>query len=80
MHKSLDESEFRPGSTTDYGVSCPGASEKFICHVLATLASSFLIDFSSFLQLTRTTFRNMATSDHELQLVAVERLKITRKS
>ena len=23
IHKSLDEFEIRPGSTTDYGVSCP---------------------------------------------------------
>ena len=23
MHKSLDDFEFRPDSTTDYGVSCP---------------------------------------------------------
>ena len=23
MHKVLDEYEFRPGRTTDYGVSCP---------------------------------------------------------
>ena len=28
MHNILDEFEFRPGLTTDYGVSCPWASEK----------------------------------------------------
>ena len=28
-HKILDEFEFRPGRTTDYGVSCPWASKKF---------------------------------------------------
>ena len=28
MHKSLDEFEFRPDPTTDYGVSCPLASKK----------------------------------------------------
>ena len=27
MHKSLDEFEFRPDPTTDYGVSCPSASK-----------------------------------------------------
>ena len=27
MHKSLDEFEFRPDPTTDYGVSCPWASK-----------------------------------------------------
>ena len=28
MHNILDEFEFRPDLTTDYGVSCPWASEK----------------------------------------------------
>ena len=28
MHNILDEVEFRPDLTTDYGVSCPLASEK----------------------------------------------------
>ena len=28
MHNILDEFEFRPDLTTDYGVSCPLASEK----------------------------------------------------
>ena len=28
IHKSLDEFEFRPDPTTDYGVSCPWASKK----------------------------------------------------
>ena len=28
MHNILDEFEFRPDWTTDYGVSCPWASEK----------------------------------------------------
>ena len=28
MHNILDEFEFRPDQTTDYGVSCPLASEK----------------------------------------------------
>ena len=28
MHNILDEFEFRPDRTTDYGVSCTGASEK----------------------------------------------------
>ena len=29
MHKISDEFEFRPDRTTDYGVSCPWASEIF---------------------------------------------------
>ena len=28
MHNILDELKFRPDLTTDYGVSCPWASEK----------------------------------------------------
>ena len=28
MHKSLDEFEFRPDPTTEYGVSCPSALKK----------------------------------------------------
>ena len=28
MHNILDEFEFRPDLTTDYGISCPWASEK----------------------------------------------------
>ena len=28
MHNILDEFEFQPDLTTDYGVSCPWASEK----------------------------------------------------
>ena len=28
MHNILDEFEFRPDQTSDYGVSCPRASEK----------------------------------------------------
>ena len=28
MHNILDDFEFRPDQTTDYGVSCPWASEK----------------------------------------------------
>ena len=29
MYKISNEFEFRPDRTTDYGVSCPGASKKF---------------------------------------------------
>ena len=33
MHKILDEFEFQPDPTTDYGVSCPWASKKFPVHL-----------------------------------------------
>ena len=49
MHESLDEFEFRQDPTTDYGVSCPWASEKSMYNVVnTTVAPSFLIEFSSF--------------------------------
>ena len=55
MHQSLDEFEFQPDPTTDYGVSCPWASEISMYNVFNTLAPSFLIGASSFLQVRRTT-------------------------
>ena len=36
----------------DFGVSCPGASENVMNNVVTTLAPSFLIGSSSFLQAT----------------------------
>ena len=42
MHESLDEFEIRQDPTTDYGVSCPWASEKAMYNVVNTLAPSFL--------------------------------------
>ena len=48
MHKILDEIEFWPGQTTDYGVSCPGVSKKFPIDLLMGKwylhASSFIFD------------------------------------
>ena len=59
MHKTSDEFEFRPGQTTDYGVSCPWASKKFPIDLLwenavSMLACLFLIKSSSKLLVTRT--------------------------
>ena len=53
MHESLNEFEIRPDTTTDSGVNCPWASEKLMYNVVNTLAPSFLIVSSSFLQVTR---------------------------
>ena len=50
MHKISDEFEFRPGRTTDYGVSCPWASKIFPMwnHIImgkcCLHASSFIFD------------------------------------
>ena len=53
MHESLDEFKFRLDTTTNFRVICPCASEKLMFNV-STLAPSFLIGSSSYLQVTRT--------------------------
>ena len=81
MHKILDEFDFRQDSKSDYGVSCPWASEKSMFNVVNTLAPSFLIESSSFLQVTRTTINSGLSSKLTLigpctvELAALERLK-----
>ena len=55
MHISMDEVEFKPDPTTDCRVTCPLESKKSIYNAVNTLAPSFLIGSSSFLQVTRTT-------------------------
>ena len=56
-HKVLNAFEFRPHPTTDYGVSCPLASEKSMFYAVSTLVPSFLIGSSSFLPVIRTTIK-----------------------
>ena len=41
MQESLNEFKTQPGSTTDYGVTCPKLSEKSMYNALNTLALSF---------------------------------------
>ena len=43
MLKCLNEFEFRPDLTTDYGIICPRASINSPYNLVATLAPSFLI-------------------------------------
>ena len=71
MHKSLDEFKFQPDTTTNSRVICPCASEKLLYNV-KTLAPSFLIGSSSFLQVTRTTIKSLKSSkfDQILPLTA----------
>ena len=52
MHKSMDEFRFQSDLTTDCGVNCPIVSEKSMYNVVNTLAPSFFIGSSSFLQVT----------------------------
>ena len=54
-HESLDEFKFRPDTDTNTRVICPCASEKLLYNVVSTLAPSFLIGSSSYLQVTRTS-------------------------
>ena len=62
MHESLDEFEFWQDPTTDYGVSCSWAPEKPMYNVVNTLAPSFLIESSSFMQVRRTTIISQMNS------------------
>ena len=62
MHESLDAFKFQPDTTTDSRVICPCGSEKLIYNVVNTLAPSFLIGSSSFLQVTRTTIKSWTSS------------------
>ena len=58
MHESLNEFKFRQDTTTNSRVICPCASEILLYNVVNTLAPSFLIGSSSFLQVTRTTIKS----------------------
>ena len=65
MHKSLDEIKFRPHTITNFGVICPCASEKFMYNVVNTLAPSFLIGSSSFLQIVTTAIKSQMSSQFD---------------
>ena len=62
MRESLDEFEFQPDTATNSRVICPCASEKLMYNVVNTLAPSFLIGSSSFLQVRRTTIKSRQSS------------------
>ena len=54
MHESLDEFQFGLDTSSDSRVICPWASEKSMYNVVNTLAPSFLMGSSLFLQIRRT--------------------------
>ena len=56
IHKSLDELEFREDFFSNFGVSCPWASEKSMNNIVTTLVASFLIGSPFSLQI-RTTIK-----------------------
>ena len=62
MHESLDEFTFGPDTTTNFRVICPSVSEKLMFNVVSTLAPSFLIKPSSYLQVTRTSITSRTSS------------------
>ena len=71
MHGSLDEFKYRPDTDTNTRVICPCASEKLLYNFVTTLAPSFVIGSSSYLQVTRTSI----TSREDAELATLERLE-----
>ena len=86
MHESLDEFKFRPDTDTNTRVICPCASEKLLYNVVTTLAPSFLIGSSSYLQVTRTDITSRTISKfgqigpRTAELAALERLEKSPKT
>ena len=62
MYDSLDEFKFRPDTTTNFRVICPCVSEKLMFNVVSTLAPSFLIGSSSYLQVMRKSITSRTSS------------------
>ena len=81
MHESLDEFKFRPDTTTNTRVIYPCASEILMYNVVTTLAPSFFIGSSSYLQVMRTFLRSLTSSKfgqirpRTAELAALERLE-----
>ena len=81
MHESLDEFKFRPDTNTNTRVICSYASEKLLYNVVITLAPSFLIGSSSYLQVTRTSITSRTSlkfgqiGPRTAELAALERLE-----
>ena len=81
MHEILDEFKFRLDIDTNTRVICPCASENLLYNVVTTLAPSFLIGSSSYLQLTRTSITSRTSSKfgqigpRTAELAALERLE-----
>ena len=86
IHESLDEFKFRPDTTTNLRVICPCVSKKMMYNVVKTLAPSFLIGSSSFLQVMRTIIKSWVSLKFDqirpwtaaLELAALERREKSR--
>ena len=63
MHNIMNEFEFRPDRTTDYGVSCPWASKKYPYRPyngengVSTFSLLFLIESFWYFHVTRTSIK-----------------------
>ena len=62
MHESLDALKFWPDTNTNTRVTCPCASDKLMYNVVSTIAPSFLIRSSSYLQVMRTSITSRTRS------------------
>ena len=62
MHEGLKEFKFQTDTTTNSRVICPCESEKLLYNVVNTLAPSFLIGSSSYLQVRRTSITSRTSS------------------
>ena len=78
MHESLDEFKFRPDTDTNTRVICPCASEKLLYNVVSTLAPSFLIGSSSYLQVKRTSICLGGTVRNDCETAHSERMHFTK--
>ena len=81
MYERLDEFKFRPDTSTNTRVICPCASEILMYNIVTTLAPSFLIGSSAYLQVMRTSMRSRTSSKfgqigpRTVELAALERLE-----
>ena len=79
--KARGKIKFRPDTDTNTRVICSCASEKLLYNVVTTLAPSFLIGSSSYLQVTRTSITSRTSSkfgqigSRTAELAALERLE-----
>ena len=79
MHESLYVFNFRPDTTTNPRVVYPCKSGKIMLNVVNTLASSFFIGTTSFLQVKRTIRKSWTSTKFDqirpwtAELAALER-------
>ena len=81
MHENLDGFQFGSDTTNYSRVICPCASEKLMYNVVNTLAHLFLIESSSYWQVTRASITSRTSSKfgqigpRAAEIAALERLE-----